>query len=173
MTHLLQVVLMYVLVPLWLVAGLADYGCHRMTRIEESSGPKESILHIAQFVQVGSGLLAALWLEVNTLVLAFMVLCALLHQATAVWDVSYANATRWVPPVEQHIHGVLESLPFVALMLVAILHWDSATSPDFALSWKSPALPAWYLTAVMAAAAVLGIVPYGEELARTIRHRSG
>jgi hypothetical protein len=119
-------------------------------------------------------LLAALFLDVNLLVLALLLLCALLHQAVAVWDIRYADATRRIPPAEQHVHGVLESLPFTALALLAVLHsdqlyWDQLAAPGLGLRWKDPSLPGWYLVSVLAAAVVLGIVPYGEEALRTAR----
>src|SRR5438045_5097737 len=110
MFDLLRGALMYIVLPVWLVAGLSDYLCHRASRIECTSGPKESLLHVAQFAEVGLPLLAALFLEINAGVILLMVLCLFLHQATAIWDVRYASGTRTVSPVEQHIHGVLEMI---------------------------------------------------------------
>src|SRR5947209_5834508 len=101
---LLQHFLMYLVVPVWLLAGIADYFCHRSARIEQTSGVFESLLHLLQFGQVGLPLLAALTLEINAGVLLLMLAGLVLHQATAVWDVRYANDTRGVAPVEQHIH---------------------------------------------------------------------
>jgi hypothetical protein len=37
--------------------------CHRASAIEETSGPKESLFHIAQLSEVGIGLLAVLSLK--------------------------------------------------------------------------------------------------------------
>jgi hypothetical protein len=34
----LRLLLMYVVLPLWLAAGFADYLCHRAARIAETSG---------------------------------------------------------------------------------------------------------------------------------------
>jgi hypothetical protein len=104
---------MYVIVPVWLLAGLADYVCHRASRIEHTSGIAESLLHLLQFAEVGVPLLAALFLEINAAVLLVMLVGLVLHQATAVWDVRYANATRRVAPTEQHVHGVLEMTPAI------------------------------------------------------------
>jgi hypothetical protein len=174
---LLQHFLMYVVVPVWLVAGLADYMCHRSARIEETSGVFESLLHLLQFAQVGMPLLAALFLEINAAILLLMMVGLVLHQATAVWDVRYANDTRRVAPVEQHIHGVLEMTPAIATAIVAILHWPQFLSlfgvgeARFALALKNPPLPAWYLWSVMLAVLAFGVLPYGEELLRTLRMR--
>jgi hypothetical protein len=111
---LLQHFLMYLVVPVWLLAGLADYFCHRASHIEHTSGVAESLLHLLQFGEVGVPLLAALFLEINAAVLLVMLVGLVLHQATAMWDVRYANATRRVTPIEQHVHGVLEMVPAMA-----------------------------------------------------------
>jgi hypothetical protein len=174
---LLQHFLMYVIVPVWLLAGLADYLCHRHARIEETSGVFESLLHLLQFGQVGIPLLAALFLEINAGILLLMLMGLVLHQATAVWDVRYANNTRRVPPFEQHVHGVLEMTPAIATAIVAILHWPQFLSlfgigeARFAFALKDPPLPAWYLWCTMLAVLVCGVLPYGEELVRTVRTR--
>ena len=65
-------VLMYFVLPLWLVAGFADYLCHRASNIATTSGPKESMLHLLQFAEMAVGVLAALLLEINALVLLIM-----------------------------------------------------------------------------------------------------
>ena len=144
---LLQHFLMYIVVPVWLLAGLADYFCHKVTRIERTSGVGESLLHLLQFVQVGVPLLAALFLEINAAVLLIMLTGLVLHQATALWDVRYANATRGIPPAEQHVHGILEMTPAIATAVVAILHWPQflalfgAGEARFTLELKHVPLP--------------------------------
>lgn len=174
---LLQHFLMYLVVPVWLLAGVADYFCHRASHIERTSGVAESLLHLLQFVEVGVPLLAALFLEINAAVLLVMLAGLALHQATAMWDVRYANATRRVTPIEQHVHGVLEMAPAVATAVVAILHWPQfmallgAGEADFALQFKRSPLPGWYLGTVMLGVALCGVLPYGEELVRTVRSR--
>jgi hypothetical protein len=77
---LLRAALLYVVVPVWLVAGFADYLCHRASRIECTGGPKESLLHVAQLAEAGLPLLAALLLEINAGVILVMILCLFLHQ---------------------------------------------------------------------------------------------
>ena len=51
---------MYVVLPLWLAAGFADYICHRASHIERTSGWKESMLHLVQFGEMAVPVLAAL-----------------------------------------------------------------------------------------------------------------
>ena len=171
---LLRVVLMYGVVPLWLIAGVADYACHRAARLERTSGTKESVLHLVQLAEVGGLLLAALFLQINAGVLIFMLAAFLAHQATAVWDVHYANQARRISPTEQHVHGVMEMLPATALMMVAIMHWPAVLSlfgrgpASFAPALKHTPLPAWYLASVIIAAAAVTAL-YVEELLRTQR----
>jgi hypothetical protein len=175
---LLRGFLMYGVVPIWLVAGAADYACHRASRIEATSGVKESVLHVVQFALVGLPLIGVLVLEVNAAIVLAMLVGLVLHQAVAIWDVRYANDTRRVAPLEQHVHAVLEMNPAFATVIVAILHWPQAIAllgvgtPRFAIEWKHEPLPAGYLIAVFLAVVVLGVLPYGEELARTLRGRS-
>ena len=172
---LLQYFLMYIVVPVWLLAGLADYFCHRASRIEQTSGVAETLLHLLQFVLVGVPLLAALFLEINAAVLLIMLIGLALHQAAAVWDVRYANTTRRVAPAEQHVHGVLEMAPAIATAAVVILNWPDFLSlfgigeASFSLELKHAPLPGWYLGAVMLGVLVCGVLPYGEELLRTTR----
>ena len=172
---LLQHFLMYIVVPVWLLAGLVDYFCHRASHIERTSGVAKSLLHLLQFALVGIPLLAALFLEINAAILLIMLVGLVLHQAAAVWDVRYANATRRVTPAEQHIHGVLEMAPAIATAVVAILNWPDFLSlfgmdeAQFTLALKHAPLPGWYLGAVMAGVLVCGVLPYGEELLRTLQ----
>jgi hypothetical protein len=136
---LLQHFLMYLVLPVWLLAGLADYFCHRASHIERTSGVGESLLHRLQFAEVGVPLLAALLLEINAAVLLIMLIGLMLHQTTAVWDVRYANATRRVAPAEQHVHGLLEMSPAVGAAVVTILNW-----PDFLSLFSITVSPRWH-----------------------------
>lgn len=167
--------LAYGLVPAWLGAGFADYLCHRYSRIERTSGLRESVMHALQLVEVGVPMLAVLFLEVSGAVVLLMLVAVILHQATAAWDVRYANATRRVSPLEQHVHGVLEMSPIVAAVLVTILNGPrlASTGLDFSWHWRAPGLPPTYLVTVLAGVLLLGVVPYGEELWRTARHEKG
>ena len=172
--RLLQGFLAFAVVPAWIGAGFVDYLCHRRSRIEATSGMRESIMHLLQLAEVGVPLLAVLFLEVNSGILLLLVLAVGLHQATAAWDVRYANATRRVSPLEQHMHGILEMAPIVATALVAILHPGDlreflSAAPTFSVTWRDPPLPIAYVAGLLAAVLVLGVIPYAEELWRTAR----
>lgn len=174
--EILRGMLMYFVLPLWLAAGFADYLCHRAAQIEHTSGAKESALHLLQFAEMAVPVLAALFLEITSAVIVIMIVCLILHQATAIWDVSYADATREVTPTEQHVHSVLEMLPLLGLLLVVALHWGAfaalfgAGTPDFSLRFKPEQLPVAYIATVLALVALFEVLPYLEELARTLRH---
>ena len=67
MEHALLGFLWYGLFPVWLIAGFADYLCHRKSDIGRTSGFRESLLHLLQSFEVGFPLLAGLFLEINAL----------------------------------------------------------------------------------------------------------
>src|SRR4051794_40500348 len=112
---LVQSYLMYVVMPLWLLAGVADWLCHRAARIECTTGPSESVIHLLMLAEGGIAVLMGLFLEINALVLTIMVMAFIAHEATSYWDVSYATARRKVSPIEQRVHDYLAVMPFMAL----------------------------------------------------------
>src|ERR1700712_384556 len=65
-----QNILMYFVLPVWLAAGFADYLCHRAASIETTSGWKESLLHLLQLAEMAIPTLAAIFLEINALIIA-------------------------------------------------------------------------------------------------------
>lgn len=164
--------LMYFLVPLWIAAGLADWWCHRRSHIARTAGPKESWIHLLMFAEVGLPLVAALWLDINALVIGAMIVMFLAHEATALWDVSYAVSRREVTPLEQHVHSFLELVPLMALVLIAVIHpgqflalFGAGDEPArYVLALKPRPLPGPYLWAVLGAAALFSALPYGLEL---------
>lgn len=102
------------------------------------------------------------------------------HEATALWDVSYAIERRYVSPLEQHVHSFLEMIPLMAGSFVAVLHWPQllalfglGTEPArFAISWKPEPLPITYVAAVLGAALLFELLPYLEELWRAWRAKA-
>jgi len=170
--------LMFFILPLWLAAGFADYLCHRAAHIERTSGWKESVLHLLQFVEMGVPVLAALFMQINAGVIVVMIVCFILHEATAIWDVHYASTTRDVSPIEQHVHSFLEMLPLMGLLLVLALYWEQFVAlfgfgePNFAIMLKPEPLPWLYVTAMLGATLLFEVLPYVEELIRGIRRQS-
>jgi hypothetical protein len=176
--EVLRILLMYVVLPVWLAAGFADYLCHRATHIEQTSGWKESLLHLLQFAEMGFPVLAALFLEITSAVILLMIVSLILHQATAMWDVHYANQTREVTPIEQHVHSVLEMIPFAGFLMVLALHWASFAAlfgfgqADFNLTLKSEPLPVSYIATMLVLTLMFEVLPYLEELVRGLRWNS-
>ncbi len=169
--------LLYFMLPLWFAPGVLDWVMHRRTRIAETSGTEESLIHSLMMTEVGVPILAGLLLEINAGALLLMIAAFFVHWATAFWDVAYATGRREVRPNEQHIHSFLEVLPFCAVSFVACLHWEQflalfGQGPEearFALRLKRPPLSPRYIVGILGAIALLIALPYGEELWRCWR----
>jgi hypothetical protein len=174
-----QWILAWIVVPLWIAAGFIDGWCHRRARIERSSGVRESVLHLLLFVEVGLPLLAVLFLRVNALVFALMLLGFVAHELTVMADLRHATRERTIAPFEQHVHSFLELMPLAAILLLAVLHpgqmlalWGlGVEAADLQLAWKEPPLPPTYVAGVLAAAFFLGALPYIGELMRALAWR--
>ncbi len=140
------------------------------------AGPRESAIHALMMIESAVPALMGLFLNVNAGVL-LTAIAALAHEATAAWDVAYAEPRRRVTPNEQHVHSFLEVIPFMGTAFLLVLHWDQARAlvragdarPRFALQLKREPLPPGYLAAVVAAFVALIAVPYGEEFWRCYR----
>ncbi|ANS69158.1 diguanylate cyclase/phosphodiesterase [Streptomyces lincolnensis] len=171
--------LLYGLLPSWFVPGLADWAMHRRTRIEDTAGTKESLIHSLMMAEVGIPIAFTLRYEVNPLLLIVQLGGAAVHEATALWDVKTAvDSDREVRPVEQHIHSFLESLPFGALASLMCLHADQVGSllrggrgdPDaWRLVPRRRPLSRGYLAGIGLAIGTCVLLPYGEELLRCAR----
>ena len=174
-------ILMYFILPVWLVAGCADWLCHRASHIETTTGAKESILHLLMFAEIGVPLLAAIFLQINAGIIALMIAAFFVHEATALWDVSYAVTARNVTPIEQHIHSFLEMIPLMAILFIISLHWGQfqalfgfgSETARFDLNWKEEPLPATYVITIMAVILTFELIPYIEEFFRGLRANRG
>ena len=176
-----QLLLMYFVFPAWVLAAFADYLCHRAAHIEETAGVKESCIHLLGIAEMALPVLAALFLEINALVIALMLVCLILHELTTYWDVRYAYSTRDVAPIEQHIHNYLTLLPLLAFVLILVLHWGQfqalfgfgAETARFDVRWKEPPLAWPYVLTMLALVAIADLLPFCEELWRGLRTRPG
>lgn len=163
----LQALLVFGLFPAWLAAGFADWLCHRSAGIEQTSGPRESRLHFLLQLEIAVPVIAALFFEINALLLAIMTVAVLAHTATSLWDTYIAQPRRHISPLEQHVHSWLEMLPVFALIIVFALHFP-AGSPDWTLSPRATPLPIGGVVATIALLAV-AFAFIGEEWMRGIR----
>jgi len=172
-TYLLAVVL-----PLWIAAGSSDYVLHRRSNIEGTSGLKESALHAVGISLAALPVVSGLFLEVNAGVLALMATGFSVHMGMTIWDVSYASTLREVTPTEQHVHAMLELVPFSALSFMLCVHHEQALAllgrgdakPDFRLKPKRKPLPGKPVAAIIGAFTLLVAIPYVEELTRCYRY---
>jgi hypothetical protein len=163
-----------------MTAGVADWICHRATNIETTTGTKESVMHLLMLTEAAVPVLAGLFLEITSPVIALMIASFLLHDMTALWDVSYAVTLREVTPIEQHVHSFLEMVPLMAVAFVCVLHWPHVLAlfgirheeADWSLRLKMRPLPWRYVTSMLGTMAVLEWGPYLEELARTLANHS-
>ncbi|HZQ35714.1 MAG TPA: hypothetical protein VFD32_07265, partial [Dehalococcoidia bacterium] len=170
--------LLYVAVPLWLGAGLLDWWHHRRTRIEQTSGARESAIHALMMAEAGVPALLGLFVEVDAGMLLLTGAALAAHEATAIWDVSYAETRRRVTPAEQHVHSLLEVVPLMATSFLAVLHWDQLAAlfgrgerPRFGLRPRRKPLSRRYVGGLLAALGACMALPYAEEFWRCFRTR--
>jgi hypothetical protein len=157
--------LAWVLYPLWLAAGAADYLCHRRAHIEQTSGAVESWLHVAQFISIAALLALATLFAISTIVWFSLLGIALVHTALSFIDVVYSEKRRRISPAEQLIHGFLDVIPLIAVGLLAVLNWPLRSHPT-----TDP----WFQSAprfLIVSFCVLAGTPILEELVRTLHAR--
>lgn len=170
--------LLFFLLPAWVVIGALDWWTHRRAGIERF-GTYEPALHLALLSLAGLPILLGLFLEINAIVLLTMILCLLVHEAVGYIDVRWASGTRGITPFEQRLHDYLAAMPFAAVSLVVVLHWQElvalATAPIDALreppSFRRPPLPSAIVVGILGLVFVANGLPYAEEFVRALRHR--
>ena len=176
---LLDSALLGILAPVWLLAGAADWACHRAQRIEHSAGLRESALHLAMLAELGVAVLVALLLEITAAALLLMLVACIAHELTTWADLAWASSKRTVPWYEQAVHGLQQVLPWAGLAGLAILHPEPAlalvglgdASAPWSLRWKDAPLPGAYLAGFLGAALVLVVGPFAAEFVRCWRAR--
>jgi hypothetical protein len=128
--------LLYFLLPTWIATGALDWWCHRRTGIERF-GIYEPLLHLMLLSLAGLPILLGLFLQINAPVLLAMILCFLAHEVVGSVDIRWAASRRSISPLEQRVHDFMTAIPFAALSLVMVLHWQElallATQPLEAL----------------------------------------
>ncbi|MDR6303339.1 hypothetical protein GGQ85_001022 [Nitrobacter vulgaris] len=122
-----------------------------------------------------------MFLDINGLIIAFMIVMFFVHEVTALWDVSYATTLRTVTPIEQHIHSFLEIIPLMAIVSVVSLHWQQFLAVFGAgsealrtdVSWKPEPLPILCVTTILSMVLLFKLLPYLEEFWRGLRANRG
>jgi hypothetical protein len=169
--------LTYLILPVWSAAGFFDWLWHRQTKIETTSGVKESIMHLTMMAEAGVPILTGLFLEMNAGALALMSAGWLLHEFTTAWDLKYTVSRRKIPPREQGTHGYMQTIPFNVTATLACLHPEQALAliglgpekPDFRLRFKKPPVPLKDFAAIVACMGLVSGLPHLEELWRCYR----
>jgi hypothetical protein len=176
---LLMRVILYGLLPLWGVCGFVDWWCHRATRIETTSGLKESLIHSLMGVQLGIPIVLCLVFQVNLLILLICVAAWLAHEFVAHWDVVHATPRRHISIWEVHVHNYMATLPLFLLMLLVVINWDvlvAAAHGDFAGQFTFtrvdvPHGSERYLPHYLTFMGLVCVAPYLEENLRCLRAR--
>lgn len=172
-------ILVYVVLPLWVVCGFLDYLCHRASHMEQATGARESLIHWLMLAEVMLPLGLAVLFRINALLLALMLLCLIAHEITGYYDLKLAMATRKVTAFEHQVHSALEILPLAAILLVMSLHWPQTLAlfgagterADFSLGSKQ--IPRWgEIIPPAVAFFLLAVLPYLEEFIRGFRART-
>ena len=167
------------LAPAWLGAGLLDWHWHRVTKIEENAGARESLTHLLMMTETGLPIVAAAFFEIEAGTIALMAAGVAVHELTAMWDVMYATPRRKVAPREQHTHSFLEVIPYAGLVTAVALFPDRALAlfgiGDRKARWgftrkAEPLSLGFRLMLVAGMGACIGI-PYAEEFVRCLRAR--
>ena len=102
-SDLILSLILYVMLPLWGIAGFIDWACHRHTHIERTSGVKESFIHLLMGAQVGAPIILCLIFEVNILLLFVIFLVLITHELVAHWDVHFTAPRREISIWEVHM----------------------------------------------------------------------
>jgi len=140
---------------LWLIAGCLDFVCHRRTRLPQTSGLRESALHLAQLALLGIAMTSGLALTIGPAVFAALVALVAAHALLGYLDTRQAYGRRDIRPFEQHLHSVLDLAPVAALWWT-FSWWYRAEAP---LAWRDPPAPTAVWIAVIAPALLLCAAP--------------
>ncbi|XPF95714.1 diguanylate cyclase [Colwellia sp. RE-S-Sl-9] len=168
--------MLYVFLPLWGIAGFADWCCHRATKIEVTSGIQESLMHSLMGIQMGVPILMCLMFEVNVLILLICIITWISHEIVAHWDVRYAAPKREISIWEMHAHTYLGSLPLYMLTSILVINWDEFQSL-ITLEWagnmsliplENPHGTSSYLPTYLIFMCVVCVFPYIEENLRCL-----
>ena len=178
MTHLaVENFFGYVLFPIWLAAGFADWLFHRWTRIETASGVRESALHAAMIAEMGMAVLVFLMLEINAATLLLLIGLYAMHEVLVYWDLAAAHHAREVPPLEQLGHGIMEAVPMAGLAVLCVANWDQlaglvgtvGSTADLSLRWRELPFALATIATVLSLSFVFVVAPFAEEMVRCLR----
>jgi len=159
--------------------GFVDYMCHRHSKIETTTGLKESFLHATMGVQVGVPIFLGLFFKINALVFMIMFVVLILHEFVAHHDVKLAQNTRHISITEVHAHSFLEVLPFAIVALIICINWSPFVDlitfhwqGNLCLEPKPDPLEKTYIAGYVTLMLLADVIPFFEEFVRCWRNRS-
>ena len=158
----------YVFYPVWLIAGAFDYACHRRTAIERTSGYIESLYHLAQLATIAIIVLGIALFAESFAIFAIVVAAVITHTGLSYLDVRFTERRRYISPLEQHVHAVLDVIPLVAVAMWIVLGWPDAAG-DWRMRLRDPMLDPWQVAAILVSIFLVAGGPVLEELWRTSR----
>jgi hypothetical protein len=170
---------MYVVMPVWSASGFLDWLWHRQTKIETTSGMKESMMHLLMMAEAGVPILTGMFMEINAGSLALMGAGWLVHELTVAWDVKYTLSRRPIYTREQSTHSYMQTIPFNILVTLASLYPQQSLSlfgigrqkADFKLRFRKPPVPFSDFVLIVTSMGLMSGLPHLEELWRCYHAR--
>lgn len=169
--------ILYGLLPLWGICGFIDWLCHRATRIEETSGLRESLIHSLMGVQLGIPIVLCMVFYVNVTVLIICIAAWLMHEFVAHYDVAYSAPKREISIWEVHVHNYMATVPLYLLMLIVVLNWNMFLNL-VTFNWEghlglelmlTPHTTSNYMRGYLLFMLAVCVLPYFEENLRCLR----
>ena len=155
---------------LWLVAGCLDFAQHRRSDLAHTSGLRESSLHGVQLFLLGVAALAWLALRPSLMLLALTAALVAAHAGVGYADTVSAFGRRRIGPLEQHVHSVLDTAPWIALGLLVVTTLPDARSAGWSLEWEPAPARTWL--AWLLPPGFLCLLPWLAEYRASLRARS-
>lgn len=156
----------------WLVAGFADFACHRLSRLPETSGIRESNFHMLQIALIGGSVVLWLTVEPGQGLLASCTALAAIHAVFGYLDTRSAYGLRPITPLEQHVHSILDMAPWIAVGLLGLSVASGNSPGEWRLQLRNQALPSSTWFSVLFPAFALVAIPALVERAACRRARN-
>jgi hypothetical protein len=146
--HSIYALIGYAFYPAWVLGGALDYLCHRRTAIERTAGFAESLYHLGEFVTIAIIVLAMALFEASLTIFIVLITAVVLHTTLSYLDVKFTERRRYISPLEQHAHALMNVIPLAAVAVLIVLEWPNAAQ-TWAVELRSPMLGTAKLLAIL------------------------
>ena len=146
--HSIYALIGYGFYPAWLLGGGIDYLCHRRTAIERTAGFAESLYHLGEFLTMAIIVLGIALFEASLSVFTVLIAAVTLHTLLSYLDVKFTERRRYISPLEQHAHALMDIIPLAAVALVIVLEWPNAAQ-TWGIDLRTPMLGTAELLALL------------------------